>query len=569
MSPPAESVTLVGRTRRPGRPPRAAAAARSGGTALVVVEGEPGVGKTRLLQELAAGDVLPVVWGRSPDHEAVPALWPWEQVLAAVAVQRPDVPVPEGATALLAGRGDRPPSFDAEGARLRGFETVVAYLRHVTPLAVLLEDLHAADAASLRLLEHVASADVPGLLVVVTYRRHEASHLTSVLARLARAGAERVSLDGLDDGEIRALVTATTGIDPGAEHAAELRARTAGNPYFVTALARDASAIPSSVGDVVRHRVERLGEPAGSVLESAAVIGDEAETWLVAEVCGRSLDETVAALDSRLRSRPGHERKPAVQRAVHPLAGRRRAARPPFDPVEGRSAPAMCNGPHPDAWQPGGPPRDDRPALAGGGRARPGPGGRSRRVLRPRGTVRGAAARPRGRRDALGGGPRGRRPGGVTAVDAVRPRSRARQRPVRGGALRRGFRRRRDGARGGGRRPRQRRPRGRRLCRARDLDPVPLRDDVGGPPAHSRCRPRPAAGGRPDLGAWTGSERGARRCRRPRTRGRPDLGPSRRRGAGRRRSRADPTRAASSADRPARAGLHRAACGHGPATSSL
>ena len=295
---PAESVTLVGRTADLDVLHRAAAAARGGGTALVVVEGEPGVGKTRLLQELAAGDVLPVVWGRSPDHEAVPALWPWEQVLAAVAVQRPDVPVPEGATALLAGRGDRPPSFDAEGARLRGFETVVAYLRHVTPLAVLLEDLHAADAASLRLLEHVASADVPGLLVVVSYRRHEASHLTSVLARLARAGAERVSLDGLDDGEIRALVTATTGIDPGAEHAAELRARTAGNPYFVTALARDASAIPSSVGDVVRHRVERLGEPAGSVLESAAVIGDEAETWLVAEVGGRSLDETVAALEA-------------------------------------------------------------------------------------------------------------------------------------------------------------------------------------------------------------------------------------------------------------------------------
>jgi DNA-binding SARP family transcriptional activator len=298
VSRPSTSMTFVGRTADLEVLHRAAATARAGRPALVVVEGEPGVGKTRLLQELAAGGDLPVAWGRSPDHEAVPALWPWEQVLAAVAVLRPDVAVPDGVTALVAGRADRPPSFDAEGARLRGFERVAAYLRDVTPLAVLLEDLHAADAASLRLLEHLASADVPGLLVVVTYRRHEASHLTSVLARLARAGAQRVSLGGLDDGEVRALVTATTGVDPGADGAALLRARTAGNPFFVTALARDANAVPTSVGDVVRHRVERLGEPAERVLESAAVIGDEAETWRVAEVSGRSLDETGTALEA-------------------------------------------------------------------------------------------------------------------------------------------------------------------------------------------------------------------------------------------------------------------------------
>ena len=100
VSPPAESVSFVGRRADLDVLRGAAATARNGGTALVVVEGEPGVGKTRLLQELAAGGVLPVAWGRSPDHEAVPALWPWEQVLAAMAVERPDVPVPEGVTAL-------------------------------------------------------------------------------------------------------------------------------------------------------------------------------------------------------------------------------------------------------------------------------------------------------------------------------------------------------------------------------------------------------------------------------------------------------------------------------------
>jgi DNA-binding SARP family transcriptional activator len=294
----AMSATIIGRAADLERLHRAAAAAQVGRSVVVVVDGEPGVGKTRLLQELATGAPLPVAWGRSPDHEAVPALWPWEQVLGTVAELRRDVQVPPEVVAFVSGRGDRPATLDAEGARLREFERVAAYLRAAAPLAVLLEDVHAADAASLRLLEHLAAAQVPGLLLVATYRRHEGSHLTSVLARLARVGAERISLDGLGDDDVRALVVATTGTDPGAAGAAELRARTAGNPFFVTALARESTAVPSSVGDVVRHRVERLGDPAGIVLESAAVIGDEAEAWLVAEVSGCSLDETVTALEA-------------------------------------------------------------------------------------------------------------------------------------------------------------------------------------------------------------------------------------------------------------------------------
>ena len=256
---PTGSASFVGRDGDLETLHQVVAEAQAGGTGVVLVDGEPGVGKTRLLQELAAAVAVPVAWGRSPDHESVPALWPWEQVLSAVAAARgPAGPVPDDVTALVSGRGDRPPAFDAEGARLRGFERVTAYLGAAAPLVVLLEDLHAADGASLRLLEHVADARVPGLAMIATYRRHEASHLTSVLSRLARAGARRISLEGLGDTDVRALVTATTGVDPGPEAAADLRARTAGNPFFVAALAGEDSALPASVGDVVRHRVERL-----------------------------------------------------------------------------------------------------------------------------------------------------------------------------------------------------------------------------------------------------------------------------------------------------------------------
>ena len=295
---PPESTPFVGRERHLESLHRAVSEAHAGRTALFLVDGEPGVGKTRLLQELAASSAGSVAWGRSPDHEAVPALWPWEQVLHAVAALRPDHPVPEDVTAFVAGRGDRPPVFDAEGARLREFERITDYLRQVAPLTVLLEDVHAADAASLRLLEHLADAHPPGLAVVATYRRHEASHLTSVLSHLARAGAHRISLNGLDVDDVRALVTATTGSDPGTGRAADLHARTGGNPFFLSALARDEVPVPPSVGDVVRHRVERLGGPAVTVLESAAVVGDEAEAWLVAEVADCSLDEAVVSLDA-------------------------------------------------------------------------------------------------------------------------------------------------------------------------------------------------------------------------------------------------------------------------------
>jgi DNA-binding SARP family transcriptional activator len=298
FGPPPESAPFVGRQRPLETLHHAVTEAQAGHTALVLVDGEPGVGKTRLLDELAATTPGPVAWGRSPDHEAVPALWPWQQVLDAVAGLRPDHPVPEDITAFVSGRGGRPPVLDAEGARLREFERITDYVREVTPLTVLLEDVHAADAASLRLLEHLAEARIPGLAVIATYRRHEASHLTSVLARLARAGGHRISLDGLDPDDVRALVTATTGSDPGTSGAAALHARTAGNPFFVTALARDEGPVPTSVGDVVRHRVELLGERTATVLESAAVVGDEAEAWLVAEVAGCSLDEAVASLDA-------------------------------------------------------------------------------------------------------------------------------------------------------------------------------------------------------------------------------------------------------------------------------
>lgn len=290
--------SFVGRARELEVLQRAVAEVRRGMSRVVLVNGEAGGGKTRLLQELAASISFPFAWGRSPDHEAVPALWPWGQSLAAVAVHRPDVPLPVEVSALVAGSAAAEPTFAAEGARLRAFARVADYLAAAAPLAVLLEDLHSADAASLRLLEHLAAATIPGLLVVGSYRRHEAVHLTAVLSRLARAGAKRIELDGFSIDEVRALMAAITGADPGFDRASQLCARTAGNPFFVVEMADSADAVPSTVGDVVRHRIEELGEPVAEILDSAAVIGDAVQAWLLAEVAGHPLENIVSALEA-------------------------------------------------------------------------------------------------------------------------------------------------------------------------------------------------------------------------------------------------------------------------------
>ena len=268
----------------------------------VLVDGEPGVGKTTLVREAFERSGQVVLWGRSPDHETAPALWAWEQVWSALSTARPDLAVPPALRGFLDGAGSPAPAYDVVGARLRLFEEGARFLSAAAPVRIVLEDLHSADLASLGMLEHLAAAAPAGVLVVATYRSHEASGLTSTLARLGRHGARRLSLRGLASDEVRALVRQVTGADPGETTAEELVRRTAGNPFYLTELALSGAPLTDAVRDVVRARVEALGELPRTVLEAAAAVGDEVEPWLVAEVSGRSLADAVDALDTAERA---------------------------------------------------------------------------------------------------------------------------------------------------------------------------------------------------------------------------------------------------------------------------
>ncbi|MBP2707801.1 AAA family ATPase [Microbispora sp. RL4-1S] len=277
-----------------------AAKASSAAGQVVLVDGEPGVGKTSLLKRFRANAGVPVGWGSSPDHETAPVLWPWERVLRDLAAVVPEAVLPDEVSTFLSGGPAAIPASDAQGARLRFFEAVGTFLAGVGPVIVVLEDIHAADDATLRLLVHVASTARPGLLLVATFRRHEASPLTGTLSALSRLGARRLGLDGLATEEVRALVREVSGRDPGSRKAEELRGRTAGNPFFLAELARAGEELPQGVLDVVLHRVTRLGEEAARVLELAAVMGDEFEAGVLAQVAGGTVGDLLPPLDAAL-----------------------------------------------------------------------------------------------------------------------------------------------------------------------------------------------------------------------------------------------------------------------------
>src|SRR3954469_8088263 len=198
----------------------------AGRGALFLLSGEPGIGKTRLLQELAreAGERgWRVAAGRCWEEGGAPAYWPWIQAVRALGgdFER-----------LAAATGE---SVDPQTARFRLFDTVAQFLVEAAkarPLVVLLDDLHAADAASLVMLRFVTDAvtDAP-ILIAGAYREREA-HLherPESFAQLTRV-ATRVSLQGLSVDEVEAYLAGATGPDPARALAARLHVLTGGNP---------------------------------------------------------------------------------------------------------------------------------------------------------------------------------------------------------------------------------------------------------------------------------------------------------------------------------------------------
>ncbi|MFQ6172065.1 BTAD domain-containing putative transcriptional regulator [Oryzobacter sp. R7] len=302
----------------------------TGAAAFLLVAGEPGIGKSRLVADLgaaAADEGAGVVVGRCLEGDYAPALWPWLPVVRELAGATGGAVDPLLAPLLDAGAAD---GDSGSGTGLRMFDAVVALLSRaaaVRPLVVVLEDVHWADDSSLRLLRHLADAPPAAPLTVVATRRttetRTGSALVDTLGALARAGAERVRLDGLDDASVRRLLTTSVG-----EHDEDLDARvarvTGGNPFFVLQYARLLATspelaaggpatlpVPDGVRDVLRQRIARLPEGAGRVLTSAAVLGQRVDPELLAGLTDTSVDHCLDVLDLAVAHGLVEERAPA------------------------------------------------------------------------------------------------------------------------------------------------------------------------------------------------------------------------------------------------------------------
>ncbi|MGD9987262.1 ATP-binding protein [Pseudonocardia sp.] len=241
----------------------AAAAYAAGRSTSALVVGDAGIGKTRLVAEVAdrlRGDGVRVAWAACRADGGAPPYWPVAQLLAALG----------RADAL-----DVAPAAEPELARFLLFDAVAAALRDAGPLLAVVDDLQWADPPTLRLLgalrAHLAAAPVVLLATVREGDPAAAQALDDLVAD------RRIALRGLVADDLVPVLAELTGVELDAAAAADLHARTGGNPFFAAEVVRMRrggrdGGVPGGVRAVLDRRLDRLPDGAEAVLRAAAVL---------------------------------------------------------------------------------------------------------------------------------------------------------------------------------------------------------------------------------------------------------------------------------------------------------
>jgi DNA-binding CsgD family transcriptional regulator len=308
---------------------------------LVLISGEPGIGKTRCAEALA--DVAEdqgalVLWGRCHEEAGAPPYWPWVQILRAyvdassldevrlnMGTAAKDIAalVPELLDASYSAQPTTSAIADSSPARFRTFDAIRQFFHQATqqvPITLVMDDLHWADVPSLSLLEFL-SQELPRsrLLIVGTYRDTDTSRKTplqSTLGALSRdSDGQRVHLAGLSRiaiGEVAEQLCDNRLPESAIEM---IYQQTDGNPLFAielikvlidegagSAIASMSAKIPAGVHETIGRRLIRLSDRCNELLGVAAVYGRQFTAREIAAVVDEDVQRVLTVLETAVRA---------------------------------------------------------------------------------------------------------------------------------------------------------------------------------------------------------------------------------------------------------------------------
>ena len=335
---------FVGRAREAEILRSAVSGLLAGQGGLVMLAGEPGIGKTRLAEEIASYATAKgarVMWGRCWEGGGAPAFWPWIQLIResvrAFSDQMPAeassglgyiarmVPEVRFSTATAQPGRDSASRLKLDESSMRSgperfglFDAVTSLFKQLAanaPLMIVLDDLHAADEDSLMLLRFLArDLKQSQILVVATYREVEvrlSKGRGALLSEIAREG-NTILVRGLSVDEVAEFIGQTSKLKLDDSIVSSLYNATDGNPFFLDEIVRlmvaghslgqttrhdSGFTVPDSVRTIIRRRIAPFTEQTKSLLTIASLIGKEFDLRLLGEVSGLASEQILESLE--------------------------------------------------------------------------------------------------------------------------------------------------------------------------------------------------------------------------------------------------------------------------------